>query len=158
MKKWIILVLLAAALAVAPVMAADNGAGKTKVGTILGRGLFVTAGFPMGKTTELNVYVGTSWNFYSVTVGANFLFKLVDINIEGETFPLSLGPQVDVSFGYYGGGVVLGVFADLRWEYTFNFPLNLFIEIGPGIDIAMYNGGSAMGFGWRGGLGVRYVF
>ncbi len=157
MKKLIILVLLVAALAAAPVMAADNGAGKTKVGTILGRGFFATAGFPMGKTTELNVYAGTGWNFDVVTLGANFLFTLVDIDIEGETFPLSLGPQADISFGYYSG-VVLGVFADLRWEYTFDFPLNLFIEVGPGIDIHMFDGGASMRFGWRGGLGVRYVF
>ena len=157
MKKLIVLVLLIAALAVAPVLAADNGAGRTKAGTILGRGFFATAGFPMGKTTELNVYAGTGWNFNEVTLGANYLFRLVDIDIEGETFPLSLGPQADISFGYYNG-VVLGVFADLRWEYTFDFPLNLFIEIGPGIDIAMYNGGTTMDFGWRGGLGARYVF
>ena len=155
MKRLIVLVLLIAALAVAPVLAADNGAGRTKAGTILGRGFFATAGFPMGKKTELNVYAGTGWNFNEVTLGVNYLFRLVDINIEGEIFPLSLGPQADVSFG--NGGVDLGIFADLRWEYTFNFPLNLFIEIGPGINIRMDNDAS-MRFGWRGGLGVRYVF
>jgi len=157
MKKLIILVALIAALAVAPVLAADNGAGRTKVGTILGRGLFATAGFPMGQKNELNVYAGTGWNFYGVTLGANYLFRLVDIDIEGETFPLSLGPQVDLTFGSFGG-VVLGIFADLRWEYTFDFPLNLFLEFGPGIDMYMYNGGTFMEFGWRGGLGARYVF
>ena len=156
MKKLIVLILLITALAVAPVLAADNGAGRIKAGTILGRGLFATAGFPMGKTTELNAYVGAGWNFNNVTIGANFLFTLVDINIEGETFPLSLGPQVDLSFGS-SGGVGIGIFADLRWEYTFTFPLNLFIEIGPGVDMWMYNGTTAR-FGWRGGLGVRYVF
>ena len=156
MKKLIVLVLLITALAVSPVLAADHGAGRTKVGVVLGRGLFATAGFPMGKTTELNVYAGAGWNFKTVTLGANFLFTLVDINIEGETFPLSLGPQVDISFGS-ASGVGLGIFADLRWEYTFNFPLNLFIEFGPGVDMWLSND-STVRFGWRGGLGVRYVF
>jgi len=157
MKKLIILVVLFAALAVAPVLAADNGAGRTKAGTILGRGFFATAGFPMGGKNELNVYAGAGWNFNAVTLGVNYLFRLVDIDIEGETFPLSLGPQVDISFGNYSG-VVLGILADLRWEYTFNFPLNLFIEFGPGIDMHMYSSGTFVDFGWRGGLGVRYVF
>jgi len=48
MKKLIVLLMLFAALAVAPVLASDHGAGRTKAGTILGRGFFATAGFLAG--------------------------------------------------------------------------------------------------------------
>ena len=91
-------------------------------------------------------------------VGANLLFKLVDVNIEGETLPLSIGPQADVRIPLNNfSNLGMGILADLRWEYTFNFPLNLFIEIGLGLDLDFGNNVN-LGFGWQGGLGVRYVF
>ena len=158
MKKSIVLLLLIVALAVVPVMAEDHGAGRSKLGTILGKGVFVTYGIPTGEATELNMFVGTDWSINYIDLGANLLFKLVDVNIEGETFPLSLGPQADVRIPFNNSSNIgLGILADLRWEYTFNFPLNLFIEIGLGIDMDFGNTVN-MDFGWDGGLGVRYVF
>ena len=159
-KKRIIILLLIALVIALPAMAdgkgagQDMGAGKSKLGTIIGRGLFVTYGFDVGKATEINIHGGVGWNFYSFTVGANMLFTLVDINIEDQIFPLSLGPQVDLTFG--NGYINMGVFAVLRWEYTFWFPLNLFVEVGPGINFN-FNGFNPS-FDWRGGVGVRYVF
>ncbi len=157
MKKTIILVLLVLALAIVPAMADDHGAGHSKIGTILGRGIFVTYGFPGGGSNEVNVFVGSDWNFNYLSLGANYLFRMVDIDIEGETFPLSLGPQADVRIPLNGGDLSMGILADLRWEYTFKFPLNLFIELGLGVDLNFGNNVS-LGFGWVAGLGVRYVF
>ncbi len=158
MKKSIILLLLIVVLAVVPAMAVDNGAGRSKLGTILGKGVFVTYGIPMGEATELNVFAGTDWNINYIDVGANLLFKLVDVDIEGETFPLSLGPQANVRIPFNDNkNFGMGILADLRWEYTFSFPLNLFIEIGLGLDLDFGNTVD-LGFGWEGGLGVRYVF
>jgi hypothetical protein len=156
-KKTIILVLLVLSLAIVPAMAEENGAGHSKIGTILGRGLFVTYGFPGGGSNEINVFVGSDWNFNYLSLGANYLFRMVDIDIEGETFPLSLGPQADIRIPLNGSSLKLGILADLRWEYTFKFPLNLFIEVGLGLDLDFGNNVN-LGFGWDAGIGIRYVF
>lgn len=161
MKKRILILTIILLVVSLPLMAEDfgqgrdMGAGHTKVGTILGRGFFGTVGFDSGGATEINVHAGTGWNFNYINIGANILFTMVDINIEGQIFPLSIGPQVDVTFG--GGGFDLAILAMVRWEYTFWFPLNLFIEVGPGVGLNFNNGVGAY-FDWRGGVGVRYVF
>ena len=158
MKKLVILVLIIAAFVVAPVMAEDHGAGRSKLGTILGRGVFVTYGFPGGGKNEINVFAGTDWGINYLSLGANYLFRMADINIEGEIFPLSLGPQADIRIPFNNSNnLKLGLLADLRWEYTFNFPLNLFIELGLGVDLDFGNSVN-LDFGWDAGLGVRYVF
>lgn len=158
MKKTVILVLLVFALAIVPAMAGDNGAGHSKLGTILGQGVFVTYGFPGGGKNEVNVFAGTDWGINYLSAGANYLFHMVDINIEGETFPLTFGPQADIRIPFNSSkDFKLGILADLRWEYTFKFPLNLFIELGLGIDLNLGNKVN-LDFGWQAGLGVRYVF
>jgi hypothetical protein len=156
-KKSIILVLLVLALGIVPAMAEENGAGHSKLGTILGKGIFVTYGFPGGGSNEINIFAGTNWSIDYLSAGANYLFRIVDIDIEGETFPLSLGPQADIKIPFNGGDLSLGILADLRWEYTFKFPLNLFIEVGLGVDLNFGNNVN-LDFGWDAGLGVRYVF
>jgi hypothetical protein len=156
-KKSIILVLLVLALAIVPAMAEENGAGHSKLGTILGKGIFVTYGFPGGGSNEINVFAGTDWGINYLSVGGNYLFRMVDIDIEGEIFPLSLGPQADVRIPLGGSSLGMSILADLRWEYTFKFPLNLFIEVGLGLDLD-FGGNTNLSFGWDAGLGVRYVF
>ena len=157
MRKTIALVLMITIIAIIPVMAGDHGAGRSKLGTILGRGVFVTYGIPTGEVAELNIFAGTDWYITYIDVGANYLFRLVDVNIQGEIFPLSLGPQADVAINF-DDSIDLGILADLRWEYTFKFPLNLFIELGLGINMGFYDDGVSLNFGWQGGLGIRYVF
>ncbi len=93
MKKSIILVFLVLALAIVPAMAEDHGAGHSKIGTILGNGVFVIYGFPGGGSNEINVFAGTDWNVNYLSLGANYLFRMADINIEGEIFPLSAVPD-----------------------------------------------------------------
>lgn len=92
-------------------------------------------------------------------MGGNFLFTLVDINIKGSTFPLSLGPQAGVSINGNGNrNVRLDLMADLRWEYTFSFPLNLFVELAMGAGFNFNFKPEPVEFRVSGGAGVRYVF
>lgn len=161
-KRIIILALIVLAVAM-PAMATDYGSGKTKAGVILGNSFNATIGFDTGGVTEWNIIAGSNYNFSYFWVGANVLFTLADINIEGETFPLSFGPQASVGWwGAYGyGGMYVDVLAMLRWEYTFNFPLNLFIEFGAGLGMNFgdyYTNNLYLDFAYRAGLGVRYVF
>ena len=118
MKKVMMLILVIAALAI-PAMAADNGQGKMKAGGLFGypSGVAATIGVPIGNTTELNGIVGFGWNFNYLAAGANFLWTLWEPEIEGETFPLSLGPEAIVFVPLNNAEILgLGVYADLRWE------------------------------------------
>lgn len=90
-------------------------------------------------------------------LGANLLFNLVDIGIEGESFPLSLGPHVGVSINFEGN-VRIDALANLRWEYTFNIPLNLFVDVGLGMGINTKNKNRTVQFSGLFLTGIRYVF
>lgn len=160
MKKVIMLIIVIAALAI-PAMAGDNGQGRTKAGALFGypTGVAATIGFPIGSSTEVNGIVGFGWNFNYLAAGANFLWTLWEPVIEGETFPLSLGPEAIVFVPLNNHSILgLGIYANLRWEYTFDFPLNLFVEAGLGADIFFWDSGTVAGFDAKGGVGARYVF
>jgi hypothetical protein len=160
MKKILVMALFVLALST-PLMAQ---AGSTKTGVILGYPVSATIGYHFTDATEINGFIGYSYYgghyYYSggLYLGGNFLFTLVNIDIGGEKFPLSLGPQLGVILGY--GSVSLEAVADLRFEYTFrDFPLNLFAELGMGVGIySMGEPWGGVGFAVTGGLGVRYVF
>ena len=179
MKKMLILaaVLLAVAL---PAMAEDfgrgrdMGSGKTKVGGIVGDGLTATIGFDNGKSGEFNIFAGYDYGysgFNMVQGGVNYLFTLANIDFGGQIFPLSLGPQVSIGywwdpFNYFGlsdfNGLYTEALAMLRWEYTFWFPMNVFVEFGAGLGIQFgetYSSSETMhlGFAYSAGIGVRYV-
>ena len=183
MKKALLAVLLVIIFA-APLSAVDYGEGRMKLGAILGYPIGATFGLPLGGGPEMNLFAGYDFqNWYTFKyrtalfstvfnrfitgtnssgafyLGGNVLFTLVDIDIEGSTFPLSLGPQVGVSINGNGdGNVRLDLMANLRWEYTFSFPLNLFVELGMGAGINFNFKPLPVQFRVNGGLGVRYVF
>ena len=175
--------LLAAALVIilaSPLTAVDYGEGRMKLGGVVGSPMLITFGLPVGDAMELNVFLGYDFHnkytyrnpLYSLSfvenihsnsgafyMGGNFLFTLVDINIKGSTFPLSLGPQAGVSINGNGNrNVRLDLMADLRWEYTFSFPLNLFVELAMGAGFNFNFKPEPVEFRVSGGAGVRYVF
>ncbi|MCG8454024.1 MAG: hypothetical protein MI717_12680 [Spirochaetales bacterium] len=134
----------------------DSGEGRIKVGVLLGQAPLLTAGFPITKNIELNATFGTDWSFNSVRFGANALFGVLDTKISGETLPLSVGPQIDLHF-IRGGIFLFDVLGVVRWEYTFDFPLNLFTEAGLGVAFFGFQGVTLVNFAWTAGIGVRYV-
>ena len=113
-------------------------------------------GFPPSfSTREVTVEVEDVTG--ALYLGANLLFNLVDIGIEGESFPLSLGPHVGVSINFEGN-VRIDALANLRWEYTFNIPLNLFVDVGLGMGINTNNKNRTVQFSGLFLTGIRYVF
>ncbi len=172
-KRLIIFVLVAIAIAF-PAMAnpyatgVDNGADLMKFGAYVGSPLLATAGFEFNDGgMEINVHAGYSYGYYGgyygyygyyggFIVGANALFTIAEINFGGGIFPMAIGPQVDLRIGY-GGSLGLDVLAVWRWEYTFWFPLNVYIQFGGGLGVD-FGSSKPFGFAWTSGVGARYVF
>lgn len=124
-------------------------AGKAKAGLALGYPFGLTFAYRPAERLEINALAGTHYD--GLTLGGSLLFTLAVVNIQGELFPLSLGPalyaRIGKEFGLTGG-------AALRWEYSFTeIPLNLYVEAVPGVNFidetSFYMGAAA---------GVRYIF
>ncbi len=168
MKKYLLLGVLVLLLTL-PVMADENG---FKLGLMGGQPTGVTAGYRFSDLMELNGIVGFGFGWYgssAITVGANLLFTVYTFDFGGHKFPLSIGPQATVSFGLNNYYDIFGfdTVADIRLEHTFeDFPLNLFTEIGFGIEYYSYKWDvlgtnykdDYMGFQITGAVGARYVF
>jgi len=123
--------------------------GRAKIGVALGYPSGLVFGYRLANYLEVNALAGSYYNGF--TLGGNLLFTLADINIKDQIFPLSVGPQLNVTLGDNFNMSVLGL---LRWEYTFEeIPLNLYIEAGPGVSFI-----NDIDFDWAVSLGVRYVF
>lgn len=124
---------------------------KFKAGVMLGYPTGLTAGWRIADALELNFIAAT--HYRDITLGFAPLFTLVNIDISGETFPLSVGPAAYLNIGW-GGGLDLDVLGNVRIEYSFDeIPLNLFLEGGIGITVipAIRPQGS-------GAFGIRYIF
>jgi len=123
--------------------------GKAKIGAALGYPSGLVFGYHLANYLEVNALAGSYFNGF--TLGANVLFTIADVKIKDQSFPLSLGPQLNVSFGNDMSMALLGL---IRWEYSFEeIPLNLYIEAGPGMTFS--KGGD---FTWASSLGIRYIF
>lgn len=170
MKKIILTIFV---LAAAAGWTAASEQGSFKAGVMAGYPTALTLGYHVSEKAEINALAGLGFGYggwYSAIggiVGANVLFDLAVLDINGHLFPLTLGPQVNVIFGnsYLGIDGLL----DLRMEHSFkNAPQwNVFAEIGAGIHwykykytwlgIA-YDDFSGIEFQLSGGVGARYVF
>ena len=65
-----------------------------------------------------------------------------------------LGSFTNGGYNGYSNGLFIGVDGVVGVEYTFEeFPLNLALDTGPTLRVIPY-----VGFGWSGGLAVRYAF
>lgn len=114
----------------------------------------ITAGWKAGDGLELDATLG-ALNYNYLSLGAAAMISVVNLEMGGEIFPLKAGPFVYAGFGsrFFG----LGAGAMARMEYTFDFPLNLYLEGGVMLEAFDLNdGGLPLGFPVS--LGARYVF
>ncbi len=137
--------------------------GKVKAGVSLGYPIGLTAGYRFTDLFELNGTIGTDYD--SAILGLNGLFTVARLKVEGELFPVSIGPGLcwDVHDGshndphdkyYHDDHSHLDLLCILRFEYDFDeIPLNLFIEGGAGIRL-LEDIGPAGSFA----IGVRFIF
>lgn len=123
---------------------------RAKLGLAIGKPWGLTFGYHFSKTFEGNLLLGSNFDIDGVTVGGSGLFTLVNLDIADQIFPLSVGPAAYLNFFKTFTIDALGV---ARLEYTFNIPLNLYIEGGVGINIL-----DDIEFAWTAAVGVRYVF
>jgi hypothetical protein len=123
---------------------------RAKLGLAIGKPWGLTFGYHFSNSFEGNLLLGSNFNIDGVTVGGSGLFTLVNLDIADQIFPLSAGPAVYLNFFDPFTIDALGV---ARLEYTFNIPLNLYIEGGIGINIL-----DDLEFGWTAAVGARYVF
>ena len=123
---------------------------RAKLGLAIGKPWGLTFGYRFMKSFEGNLLVGSNFNIDGVTVGGSGLFTLVNFDISGQIFPFSVGPAAYFNFFDPFTVDVLGV---ARIEYTFDIPLNLYLEGGAGINIP-----EDIEFAWTAAVGVRYVF
>lgn len=136
---------------------------KVKAGVSLGYPTGLTAGYRFTDLFELNAILGTDYD--SFVGGMNGLFTVARLKVEGELFPVSIGPAVlydvhdhshddssdkwhDKDHGH------LDLLCVIRFEYDFeDIPLNLFVEGGAGIRV-LEHVDPAGSFA----IGVRYIF
>ena len=169
MKRALLFSVMILVLAL-PAMA---GEGDLKVGVVAGQPTGATIGYHFSDMIELNGIVGFGFGYYSslaFSAGANLLFTVYTFDIGGLEFPLSVGPQVMVNLGLNPLVDLFGVdgVVDIRFEHTFeDFPLNLFVELGLGVQYYNYEWEGYSGqiytddyfnFLFSGAVGARYVF
>jgi hypothetical protein len=123
---------------------------RAKLGLAIGRPWGLVFGYHFTKTFEGNFLLGSNFNIDGVTVGGSGLFTLVNLKIGKEIFPFSVGPAVYLNFHNDFNMDALGV---ARLEYTFDAPINLYLEGGAGINVF-----NDVEFAWTAAVGVRYVF
>jgi len=129
--------------------------GKLKAGVILGYPTGLTAGWRPSDAFELNFIVASHYRDF--TIGLSPMFTIATPDIEGERFPISVGPAVYLDIDWFGG-LDLDILGQVRMEYTFrDIPLNLFIEGGLGVKLD-FDGVRLLYFHGSGALGIRYVF
>lgn len=137
--------------------------GKIKAGVSLGYPIGLTAGYRFTDLFELNGTLG--WDYDSAMLGVNGLFTVAKLKVEGELFPLSVGPGLywDVDDHSHNDRddkwhdhdhSHLDLLCILRFEYDFEeIPLNLFVEGGAGVSVYEHFG-PAGSFA----IGVRFIF
>ena len=123
---------------------------RAKLGLAIGKPWGIVFGYHFSKSFEANLLIGSNFNIDGLTVGGNGLFTLVNLAIGNEVFPFSVGPAAYLNFFDTFNMDALGV---ARLEYTFDEPVNLYLEGGIGINMF-----EDISFAWTAAAGVRYVF
>jgi len=128
--------------------------GKVKAGLELAMPVTgLTAGYHMSEKMEFNLLIGSMLDFSQITLGANLMYTMVNLDIQDQIFPLNLGP---VFYATFGSEVWLSLGAELRLEYDFDFPLNLYVMSGLIYNISRDDGDDPFSFPF--GIGARYIF
>jgi hypothetical protein len=123
---------------------------RAKVGIAIGKPWGLVFGYHFTETFEGNILVGSNLNIDGLTVGGNGLFTLVNFKVGDTIMPFSVGPAVYLNFFDNLNMDALGV---ARLEYTFDAPVNIYLEGGVGINILQ-----DVELAWTAAVGVRYVF
>lgn len=123
---------------------------RAKLGIAIGKPWGLVFGYHFTETFEGNLLVGSNFNIDGLTVGGNGLFTLVNFEVGTTVMPFSVGPAVYLNFFDNFNMDALGV---ARLEYTFNAPVNIYLEGGLGINMF-----EDVAFAWTAAGGVRYVF
>jgi len=134
--------------------------GKLKAGLVLGYPFGITAGYRFSNFFELNGIFGS--NYSDFTLGFSGLFTVLNLKISREKFPVSVGPALYSNFDHHDENhkhghddyTKIDLLGIARMEYDFDeIPLNLFIEIGLGIQVVRFTD-----FADSFGIGARYIF
>ncbi len=156
MKKIII---IAAALLIA--IAAE--AQPKAIGGRLGYGLEASYQHNVGQNAnfmELDLGIGFVGGL-NLNGSYNFMIAQPEWTTKGE-WGFYAGPCVGVSYLWYLRGGSIGLGGQIGLEYTFDFPLQLSLDLRPQLGVAFYSG--YVGFNLSGLLGfvpslsVRYSF
>lgn len=145
----------------APAAAADAGAGTWELGVILGEPTGLSAKYWMSPSTALDF--GAAWSFGDdgrFHLHADYLYHNFDIfRVDQGSLPLYFGIGGRVRFDedddvHDDDGTRVGLRLVLGLEYIVEqYPMSVFFEIAPIVDLAPETEGSM-----NGGLGIRYVF
>lgn len=128
---------------------------KFKIGLVLGYPTGLTAGLRGSDNFEMNFVLAT--HYTDLTLGLSPMFTIVNFDIAGEIFPMSIGPAAYLGVDF-SGGVDIDILGIVRFEYSFKkIPLNLFMEGGAGIKIDL-GAAQVIKAQGSGAFGIRYIF
>lgn len=129
------------------VFAAAAVAQPRALGIRAGWGGEISYQHTLGAENFLEADLG--WSVGALSVTAAYDFSIAPVG----PFNFYAGPAANVWF-VNGGGVGVGIGAQVGLEYTFDFPLQLSLDWRP-----MFNLIPSTNFGWYGlALGIRYHF
>ncbi len=102
---------------------------------------------------ELDLGLNT---FNALNLAGTYNFSLAQF---GNGFNFFAGPGVALGLGFNPGWFNVGIAGQVGIEYTFNFPLQLSLDLRPQLGLHLQDGASGFGFwGWYPNLGIRYAF
>ena len=172
MKKKFLLVFLLALMASGTVFASS----KDKLGAYLGWPIGLSYSHEFTDLVELDLiasYNGFFSGYGGLNIHLGALFTLIDGDVGGNPWALTLGPSVGGSIGFIGGGfggfgifvgfsASLDVLADLRWEIDITSVkgFNIFVDVAPGLTVPFKSSyyTTPVWIGYRAGVGLRYRF
>ena len=144
-----------------PAVAADAGGGTWELGVILGEPTGLSAKYWLSPNTAFDL--GAAWSFGDdghFHLHGDYLYHNFDIfKVDSGSLPLYFGIGGRVRFDednneHDNDGTRVGLRLVLGLEYIVEqYPMSVFFEIAPIVDLAPETEGSM-----NGGLGIRYVF
>lgn len=145
----------------APAAAADVGSRTWELGVILGEPTGLSAKYWLSPNTAFDL--GAAWSFGDdghFHIHGDYLYHNFDIfKVDSGSLPLYFGIGGRIRFddddsGHENDGTRVGLRLVLGLEYLVEaYPMSVFFEIAPIVDLAPETVGSM-----NGGLGIRYVF
>ena len=172
MKKKAIILLVVAALAIAPAAAAQyKGAtdeGSWGVGLNLGTNTGVAIKYGYG---DFDIFGNVVFDFlnlktdpfrFSIGVDVGLSYEVFDVDFGGgHHMPITVGLLFPMGFIINESSLDfnLGVQAQAGIEYQIpKVPVSFYLRLGVGLDMLFGSSGITLGPGFSGGLGVLYVF